>query len=84
VKLARESASLDHLSGGRLIVGIGAMSYEYDYLGEEPDARVRGAMLDVGGQASSSGRALEVSPTEVSSTEISAAPVAAVVSGIEG
>jgi alkanesulfonate monooxygenase SsuD/methylene tetrahydromethanopterin reductase-like flavin-dependent oxidoreductase (luciferase family) len=50
VKLARESASLDHLSGGRLIlgVGIGAMPYEWDYLGEEPDMRVRGAMLDEG------------------------------------
>jgi alkanesulfonate monooxygenase SsuD/methylene tetrahydromethanopterin reductase-like flavin-dependent oxidoreductase (luciferase family) len=49
-KLARESASLDRLSGGRLIlgVGIGAMPYEWDYLGEEPDARVRGAMLDEG------------------------------------
>jgi hypothetical protein len=41
--------------------------------------------LDVRGQASSSGGALEVSPTEVSSTEIPAAPIAtAVVSGIEG
>lgn len=49
-KLARESASLDRLSGGRLIlgVGIGALPYEWDYLGEEPDARVRGAMLDEG------------------------------------
>ena len=49
-KLARETASLDHLSGGRLIlgVGIGAMPYEYDYLGEETDTRVRGAMLDEG------------------------------------
>ena len=50
VKLARESASLDHLSGGRLIlgVGIGALPYEWDYLGEEPDMLVRGAMLDEG------------------------------------
>lgn len=50
VKLARETASLDHLSGGRLIlgVGIGAMPYEWDYLGEEPDMRARGAMLDEG------------------------------------
>ena len=49
-KLARESASLDRLSGGRLIlgVGIGAMPYKWDYLGEEPDARVRGTMLDEG------------------------------------
>ena len=50
VKLARETASLDRLSGGRLTlgVGIGAMPYEYDYLGEEPDMRTRGAMLDEG------------------------------------
>jgi alkanesulfonate monooxygenase SsuD/methylene tetrahydromethanopterin reductase-like flavin-dependent oxidoreductase (luciferase family) len=49
-KLARETASLDHLCGGRLIlgVGIGAMPYQWDYLGEEPDMRVRGAMLDEG------------------------------------
>ena len=50
VKLARETASLDHLCGGRLIlgVGIGAMPYQWDYLGEEPDMRARGAMLDEG------------------------------------
>ena len=50
VKLARETASLDRLSGGRLTlgVGIGAMPFEYDYLGEEPDMRTRGAMLDEG------------------------------------
>ena len=49
-KLARESVSLDLLSGGRLVlgVGIGARPYEWDYLGEEPDMRVRGAMLDEG------------------------------------
>jgi alkanesulfonate monooxygenase SsuD/methylene tetrahydromethanopterin reductase-like flavin-dependent oxidoreductase (luciferase family) len=50
VKLARESVSLDRLSGGRLVlgVGIGARPYEWDYLGEEADTRVRGAMLDEG------------------------------------
>jgi alkanesulfonate monooxygenase SsuD/methylene tetrahydromethanopterin reductase-like flavin-dependent oxidoreductase (luciferase family) len=49
-KLARETVSVDHLSGGRLTlgVGIGAMPYEWDYLGEEADLRVRGAMLDEG------------------------------------
>ena len=49
-KLARETVSLDLLSGGRLVlgIGIGAMPYEWDYLGEEPDMRVRGAMLDEG------------------------------------
>src|SRR5215217_3461395 len=42
-KLAREAASLDHLSDGRLIlgVGIGAMHYEWNYRGEEADTRVR-------------------------------------------
>ena len=49
-KLAREVLSIDHLSGGRLIlgVGIGDGPWEWDYLGEEPDLRVRGAMLDEG------------------------------------
>jgi alkanesulfonate monooxygenase SsuD/methylene tetrahydromethanopterin reductase-like flavin-dependent oxidoreductase (luciferase family) len=48
VKLARETVSVDHLSDGRLVlgVGIGAGPWEWDYLGEEPDLRVRGAMLD--------------------------------------
>lgn len=50
VKLARETISLDHLSNGRLIlgVGIGAGPWEWDYLGEETDLRTRGAMLDEG------------------------------------
>src|SRR5689334_9035085 len=49
-KLARETVSVDHLSGGRLTlgVGIGAMPWEWEYLGEEPDLRSRGAMLDEG------------------------------------
>jgi probable F420-dependent oxidoreductase len=47
-KLAREAVSLDHLSGGRLIlgVGIGAGRLEWDDLGEETDPKTRGAMLD--------------------------------------
>jgi alkanesulfonate monooxygenase SsuD/methylene tetrahydromethanopterin reductase-like flavin-dependent oxidoreductase (luciferase family) len=50
VKLAREAVSLDHLSNGRLIlgVGIGDGPWEWDYLGEETDLRTRGAMLDEG------------------------------------
>jgi alkanesulfonate monooxygenase SsuD/methylene tetrahydromethanopterin reductase-like flavin-dependent oxidoreductase (luciferase family) len=47
-KLAREAVSIDHLSGGRLTlgVGIGGGEAEWAHLGEEPDLRVRGAMLD--------------------------------------
>jgi alkanesulfonate monooxygenase SsuD/methylene tetrahydromethanopterin reductase-like flavin-dependent oxidoreductase (luciferase family) len=47
-KLARETVSLDHLSGGRLVlgVGIGLGEHEWAYLGEEPDQKVRGVMLD--------------------------------------
>ena len=49
-KLARETASLDLLSGGRLtlIVGTGIGAAEWDDLGEETDLKKRGAMLDEG------------------------------------
>ncbi len=49
-KLVRETASLDQLSGGRLIlgVGIGALPYEWKYLGEDADPKVCGSMLDEG------------------------------------
>ncbi|MCC7450336.1 MAG: TIGR03619 family F420-dependent LLM class oxidoreductase [Anaerolineae bacterium] len=49
-KLARETVTLDRLSGGRLIlgVGIGLGDGEWADLGEEPDSARRGAMLDEG------------------------------------
>ena len=48
IKLARETATLDNLSKGRLIlgVGIGDMPWEWAYCGEEPSLKVRGEMLD--------------------------------------
>src|SRR5207237_10846411 len=50
VKLARETVSLDHLSNGRLVlgVGIGAGPWEWDYLGEESDLKACGDLLDGG------------------------------------
>lgn len=47
-KLARETASLDRLSGGRVVLGVGTGdgAGEYDQLGEETDPPVRGEMLD--------------------------------------
>lgn len=49
-KVARETVSLDRLSDGRLIfgVGIGIGPDEWDNLGEETDLKIRGAMLDEG------------------------------------
>jgi alkanesulfonate monooxygenase SsuD/methylene tetrahydromethanopterin reductase-like flavin-dependent oxidoreductase (luciferase family) len=50
-KLARETVSLDHLSRGRLILGVG-LGYppdaDFELLGEDPDARVRAERLDEG------------------------------------
>jgi len=47
-KVARETVSIDHLSGGRLIlgVGIGGGKWEWDDLGEQTDLKARGTILD--------------------------------------
>jgi alkanesulfonate monooxygenase SsuD/methylene tetrahydromethanopterin reductase-like flavin-dependent oxidoreductase (luciferase family) len=47
-KLARETVTLDRLSGGRLIlgVGLGEFTAEFADLGEPADPRIRAAMLD--------------------------------------
>jgi alkanesulfonate monooxygenase SsuD/methylene tetrahydromethanopterin reductase-like flavin-dependent oxidoreductase (luciferase family) len=50
-KLARETVTFDHLSNGRLILGVGIGSdseKEYSCFGEVGDDRLHGAMLDEG------------------------------------
>jgi len=48
-KVARETVSLDHLSKGRLILGVGlgsVIKQDFDRFGEDSDSKVRGEKLD--------------------------------------
>jgi alkanesulfonate monooxygenase SsuD/methylene tetrahydromethanopterin reductase-like flavin-dependent oxidoreductase (luciferase family) len=50
-KLARETVSVDRLSNGRLILGVGLgdpVQWDYGFLGEAQDAKVRAKKLDEG------------------------------------
>lgn len=50
-KLARETVSIDRLSGGRLILGVGLgdpKEWEFAAVGEDPDPRTRAEKLDEG------------------------------------
>ncbi|HYX48585.1 MAG TPA: LLM class flavin-dependent oxidoreductase, partial [Ktedonobacteraceae bacterium] len=48
--VARETVSLDHLSGGRLVFGVGAGGgyYDFEAMGEVTDAKELAALLDEG------------------------------------
>nr|AGC09650.1 putative luciferase-like protein [uncultured bacterium] len=50
-KLARETVSVDRISGGRLTLGVGLgdpVQWDYGFFGEETDAKIRAQKLDEG------------------------------------
>lgn len=49
--LARQVVTLDHISNGRVILGVGLGAFqheEFEALGDEPDLKIRAEMLDEG------------------------------------
>lgn len=74
-RLARETVTLDRLSGGRLILGVGLGSdrsgeFDPDRFGEEGDPRVRAGLLDEGLERLSAYWAGEFEPVPVQAPRV--------------
>lgn len=94
-KLARETVTLDHLCGGRLVLGVGLGSDddgEYSDFGEPTDTRAHGEMLDEGlailirlwsgEQVSYQGKHYQLSPVQFQPTPVQRPSIPIWVAGI--